>query len=576
MKQLVTSAAVSAVLCAALPARGTIVTVNPSKDNTLFESGDTLSNGAGPHIYVGETSFAGARRALLAFDIAAAVPAGSTINSASLALTVTMIHGFNQTITLHRLSSDWGEAMSNAGEPGGGGTAAQTGDATWKYSFFSSSEWATEGGDFVATPSSSAIVDSFTAIAFSSSAQLVADVQSWLDTPAGNFGWLIKGDESFAGTANRFGSRENFDSEAMPPFDNRPRLTIDYTEPPPPPATSYAGDSDRNWDDPLAWTGGVPNAVNTIVTLGSVITQPRTITLDAARTAGVVNFDSAQRYTISGSGSITLDGFACAINVVSGSHTVGVPLSLSRNTSINVGSADSVLMLGAPMSLAAEIILTKSGPGTLELKHLRGDDVRINGGVVKVLSDGGDAATSNITSLTIATGAALDLTDNDLVLGEQDSITADNVRQMLLEGKLTTSLATGTRGLGYADNSVTALAVFSGQTVDAGNTLVKYTYLGDADLNGQVDVNDLGKLASAWQSAGLWTDGDFDYSGTVNVNDLGLLASSWQAGVGDPLAPSLDDALRAFGLASVAVPEPASVSLLVAAAVGLCRRRRFS
>ena len=29
-----------------------------------------------------------------------------------------------------------------------------------------------------------------------SSAQMVADVQGWLDNPASNFGWLMLGDES--------------------------------------------------------------------------------------------------------------------------------------------------------------------------------------------------------------------------------------------------------------------------------------------------------------------------------------------------------------------------------------------
>ena len=40
-----------------------------------------------------------------------------------------------------------------------------------------------------------------------------ADVQSWLDDPASNFGWLVLGDESEIPTAKRFDTRES----ASPP-----------------------------------------------------------------------------------------------------------------------------------------------------------------------------------------------------------------------------------------------------------------------------------------------------------------------------------------------------------------------
>jgi T5SS/PEP-CTERM-associated repeat protein len=95
---------------------------------------------------------------------------------------------------------------------------------------------------------------------------------------------------------------------------------------------------------------------------------------------------------------------------------------------------------------------------------------------------------------------------------------------------------------------------------------------GDADLDGDVDVADLGALATNWQSNANWLGGDFDFNGTVNVNDLGLLATNWQAGVGGPLSPALDEILMSLGLPSVAVPEPAG--LLLCGGSGLCLRRR--
>jgi hypothetical protein len=51
---------------------------------------------------------------------------------------------------------------------------------------------------------------------------MVVDVQSWLDNPAYNFGWLVLGDESTIATSKRFDTRES----TSPPV-----LTIEYTPP---------------------------------------------------------------------------------------------------------------------------------------------------------------------------------------------------------------------------------------------------------------------------------------------------------------------------------------------------------
>jgi hypothetical protein len=136
---------------------------------------------------------------------------------------------------------------------------------------------------------------------------------------------------------------------------------------------------------------------------------------------------------------------------------------------------------------------------------------------------------------------------------------------------VTTSVPDPSRRLGYADNVLLGLAMFGGQPVDATSLLIKYTYAGDADFDGDVDVADLGLLASGWQQEGVWTGGDFDYSGLVDVADLGLLASNWQAGVGSPLGPgSWEQALQTVGLGSV--PEPGTVGWVIAL-VALMRRR---
>jgi hypothetical protein len=107
-------------------------------------------------------------------------------------------------------------------------------------------------------------------------------------------------------------------------------------------------------------------------------------------------------------------------------------------------------------------------------------------------------------------------------------------------------------------------------TYTANSAVVTATFPGDANLDGKVDVADLGILASNWQLSGTWATGDFDGTGSVNVADLGLLASNWQAGVGSAPGPGWFEALRSFGLGAEVVPEPSGQAILIGAA---CMRR---
>jgi hypothetical protein len=60
---------------------------------------------------------------------------------------------------------------------------------------------------------------------------LVADVQAWVNGTASNYGWIVIGNESGAGTAKGFASREATTTS------QRPQLTITYTVAVPEPAT---------------------------------------------------------------------------------------------------------------------------------------------------------------------------------------------------------------------------------------------------------------------------------------------------------------------------------------------------
>ncbi|HEV8376376.1 MAG TPA: DNRLRE domain-containing protein, partial [Candidatus Polarisedimenticolia bacterium] len=200
--------------------------ITPQKDGTLIENfAGSFANGSGPAIFAGRVSSLTdpRRRALLAFDIAGSIPAGSTIASATLILYMSGTNAGPVEVSLHRVDAEWGEGASSSS--GGGGAASETGDATWVHRFYDSEFWASPGGDFDFTPHGVSTVDQIGPYLWSSTPEMVADVQSWLDDPAGNHGWILLGDETRPTTVKRFDSRESLDESA------RPLLAVDYIPP---------------------------------------------------------------------------------------------------------------------------------------------------------------------------------------------------------------------------------------------------------------------------------------------------------------------------------------------------------
>jgi hypothetical protein len=202
------------------------VTIGPARDNTIYEPATDRSCGAGGSLVAGRTRNGLLRRALLQFDVAAAIPQGSTIHGVSLAIGVHQTQDTQEApMTLHRVRADWGEGLSNCEANEGQGASAQIGDATWLHTFYDDQVWLLAGGDFDELPSATAAVGLTGAFAWTGDL-LTADVQDWLDDPSINFGWVLSGDESSRlQTARRLGAREAVLVE------DRPTLTVDFTPP---------------------------------------------------------------------------------------------------------------------------------------------------------------------------------------------------------------------------------------------------------------------------------------------------------------------------------------------------------
>lgn len=291
------------------------------------------------------------------------------------------------------------------------------------------------------------------------------------------------------------------------------------------------------------------------------------------------NAGNSATITISNSGAATYNsGVVLAAN--NGTARVNLLSGGRLNTSSFVSGstlgAATVTLNGGTLLVTDEMTLYRGSfihftGGSLEVGNdlIMGENARI------VLSAAADKVL-RVGGLYMFDTSQIDLTNNDLVIDYDTESQLDLVSEYVLAGKLAseglyTSLGTSTTlGLGYAEASALGITSFSGLTVDSTSVLVKYTRYGDADLNGEVDVRDLLRLANGWLGAGSWADGDFNSDGTVNPHDLTLLAVNWQAGVGAPLAVALEQ----LGLPALSIPEPVGIGFIALASLGAVGSRR--
>jgi hypothetical protein len=221
----VSGLAALASLAIAVAADAGTVSLPASRDATLIESATgSLANGSGPAFFAGRTSQASGslRRGVVAFDVAAHLPRGAHVRSATLVLALSPSNPGPRDVSVHRVLASWTAGPSFA--EGGSGAPAQSGDVTWVHRSYPTSPWTTPGGDFAAAASAVTSVDDLGLYDWSSPA-LRADVQAWLDDPAANHGWLLRGDESEPTTSKRFESRESEDAAL------RPVLVVEFGRP---------------------------------------------------------------------------------------------------------------------------------------------------------------------------------------------------------------------------------------------------------------------------------------------------------------------------------------------------------
>ena len=221
----------------------------------------------------------------------------------------------------------------------------------------------------------------------------------------------------------------------------------------------------------------------------------------------------------------------------------------------------------------------------------------INSGTVVAGSHSGSvkntlfASSLGISGSTNSWNGLLDLTNNDLVVRNGSIGTLSNqTREGFNLGNWQGGTGIVSSTAAADTNHLTALAViqnsttgstsggalytsFDGQTVMNSDVLVKYTYYGDANLDGKVDASDYSLIDSGYAThATGWYNGDFNYDGVINGSDYTLIDNAFNTqgtAISDVIATPTSEVAG-----DSAVPEPASLSVLSFALLSMLGRRR--
>ena len=191
-----------------------------------------------------------------------------------------------------------------------------------------------------------------------------------------------------------------------------------------------------------------------------------------------------------------------------------------------------------------------------------------DGAILEMATGGANVLITGELSLN-ASGSLL-TNNNDLVITYGDTSPIAGLIAAYAAGKVT---AAGDDGnglptyLAISEASDLGLTDFAGIAVDETTVVGKFTYVGDANLDGQVDALDYERVDLAIGNTGVLgtAQGDLNYDGNVDALDYEQIDLNIGNGVGSPLAGVTG---------GVFIPEPAGLSVLALAGGLMTRRRR--
>lgn len=265
-------------------------------------------------------------------------------------------------------------------------------------------------------------------------------------------------------------------------------------------------------------------------------------------------------------------GATVPIALVSGTgSTLSSPGKIDVRSGLVRIEDGAVVEAGIGMRIAADAgrrARVEYNGGTLRLGELTmaGGDLTLSAGADKIVRTG--------RVFFYSPQGQIDLADNAMMVDyfEFEASPLEGVRQAI-GSRIVSSAVTADPdrfALGTAEgfdlpSAGGGVRSFFRESVDNTAVLVRFTYKGDATLDGAVGIDDFSLLAANFNQPGRWFNGDFTNDGQVNVADFAAMASNFglalPAGGGTTARPG-------------AVPEPASLGVLALAAAALAGRRR--
>ena len=341
-------------------------------------------------------------------------------------------------------------------------------------------------------------------------------------------------------------------------------------------------------DQPNDLTGGGSGASIHVASSGDLaLAQPSDVAANWSIDSGTLDISDDAQLGAAGN-TVTINGTGAKL------RTSQAAVNSSRDIVANVGTIE-VGIEGATfgnVSGAGTLSVAKTGDGVLTINRIRTHGLVVSTGLVKIKADGTTTATSALDVLAVQDTGRFDLANNKMVVratpvGSWNGTAYTNLTGEIASGRnqgawdgvggIITSQTDATSGdltsvgiarasdaLGIAD---AATATFAGQTVTGTDTLIAYTYGGDANLDGAITGDDYFQIDSGFSGGATgWFNGDFNYDGAITGDDYFIIDSNFPA-QGAPLSGGEVAAVSA-------VPEPASLAvIMMSLAIGGRRRR---
>jgi hypothetical protein len=269
-------------------------------------------------------------------------------------------------------------------------------------------------------------------------------------------------------------------------------------------------------------------------------------------------------------------GAGLLFNLGDGNDTVIIYPGVTVATTVNGGAGDDIITVVGGSTTTEVLVNTGDGDDVLNVNTDNGGDARVRLDATELLATlnigtGGGLLMSahgervlRTQSLTVATGGFIDLADNEMIVDYPPGASPlGTIKSLITSGydggawtgngirSLTAAAAANDdhpTALGYAEASELYLsfpATFAGQLVDDSAVLVRYTYYGDATLDGSVSQTDFNRVADNFNATNTtWWQGNFNFDNVTNMADFNLLASNYgQSGLG----PGDDEEPQGFG-----------------------------